>query len=450
MDNKKGPLVILLFLVIIVIVVVAIIFASKLFNKGGTTSGNVEISYIGLWDSADIYEPLIQEYQAAHPKIKITYTEADYFSNNNLTYKSTYQTSAEERLINGTSDIIRVHQTWIPKLQAYLSGAPTDIFSGAEAKEIYYTAISDAIVSANNIVYGAPQIIDGLVLIYNKELFARANITDPKNATKDWDVTLVTAKVLAKKNLNGTLSIGGINMGSVANVRSSPEILLTMLTQSAIPIVSVSNASTGKLTASFATDAGAAAINRYYEFAKLGTWSSTMTNDDVQAFQKGKLAMLIAPSWRVINIKAANSALDIDTLPLPILPGANPSVPQFLASYWIDVVSKKSKHPKESWEFLKWLGEPAQLRKLYAAQKAKRGMGNPYPRKDMASEQASEPYIGPVLEMAPRMKSWPLYDYGIWEETLRKGLLEFEDRGGITTSSLQEIQGEINNLTLKR
>jgi len=449
MNNKKGPLVVLLFLGVIVVVVVIVLLVSKFLGKGTTTTGgNVDLTYLGLWDEAEIYEPLIQEYQQSHSNVKITYTKANFINQNNLTYKGVYQTSAEERISNGSVDIIRVHQTWVSKLLPQLSGAPTDILTSAQVKERYYTPIYQAITSSTGAVYGSPQIIDGLVLIYNVDHFSKAGISDPRTATKDWDVTLATAKKLTKKNLSGTISVAGINMGSMANVRSSPEILLTMLTQAAVPIVSI-NSSTGKITANFASNEGAAAINRYYEFSKVGAWSSRM-EDDLQAFANGRVAMLIAPSWRVINIKDMNPTLKFDTLPLPVLPGANPEVPQYLASFWVDVVSKKSKHPREAWEFLQWLAAPEQLRKIYAAQKAKRGIGNPYPLISMADEQKNEPYIYPVIEMAPKMKSWPLYDYGVWEETLRKGLLEFEDRGGISTSSLQKIQADINELTLKR
>lgn len=446
--NKKGPLIALLFVGIVFIVFIIVFLVTKLFsNQSGNTSGNVELNYLGLWDDPKVYEELITEYQTAHPNIKIAYTKAQFINQNNFTYKGVYQTNAEERIVGGNVDIVRVHQTWIPKLLPQLYAAPTEVMTGTQAKDLYYPAVYEAITTSNNLVYGAPQIVDGLVLIYNKEIFRNANL-DPRVSTKDWDVTLQTAKKLSKKNANGTIAIAGINLGSVSNVRSSPEILLTMLTQSAVPVVSVDSA-TGKIQAAFGTTEGAAAINRYYEFAKEGAWSSRM-EDDVQAFANGRLAMLIAPSWRLIDIVGMNSALQFDTLPLPVLPGANPDVPQYLSSFWIDVVSKKSKNPKEAWAFLKWLGEPEQMRRIYKKQTELRLIGNPYPRKDMATEQTSAPYISAILEMAPKMKSWPLYDYGIWEETFRKGLLEFEDRGGITQADLKKIQDQINNLTLKR
>lgn len=445
MNNNKGPLVglLLVFIIVIVGIIVYLIVSRVFTGTTNTTSGVAEINYLGLWDDAEIYKPLIAEYEAAHKNVKINYTKVNFNNLQQLSYKGAYQTNVEERLTAGTVDIVRVHQSWVSRLQTQLEPAPADILTGAQAKSLYYPAITDAVVTSTDKVYGAPQIIDGLVLFYNKELLDKAKITDPRTATKDWDVTLATAKKLTTKNSNGTIKTAGINLGSVSNIRSSPEILLLMMTQSNIPVVSLTNQ---KLTASFASEQTVAAINRFYEFSRAGAWSSRM-EDDLQAFSQNRLALMIAPSWRAIDLVAMNANLRFGTLPVPVLPGANPGVPQYLASFWIDVVSKKSKNPREAWAFLKWLGEPAQLRRIYKAQTEKRLIGNPYPIKEMAAEQKDAPFIGAVLEMAPNMKSWALYDNGIWEEVLRTDLLDFDDKGGVTTLDLTKVQTRINDLT---
>lgn len=448
MNNNKGPLIVLLFVGVIAIVGVAAFLVTRLL-PGGNTTTTVELNYLGLWDEPVVYEELIKEYEASHPNVKIKYARQTFKNQNALTYKGAYQTDIEDRLKSNTVDIVRVHQAWLPKLASKITAAPSDILSGAKAREIYYPAITESLVTTTNQVVAAPQIIDGMVLFYNVEILKKAGITDPETATKDWDETLKTAQKLTQKNTNGTLKVAGINMGSVANIRSSFEILLTMMTQAAIPVVSVKDAATGTLQASFASEEAAAAVNRYYEFSKLGTWSSRM-EDDLQEFANGRLALMIAPSWRAIDLVAMNKDLQFATIPLPTLPGANSNVPQFIASYWVDVVSKESKSPREAWAFLAWLGEPAQLRRIYAAQLKQRLIGNPYPRIDMAAEQTEAPYIGAVVKMAPRMKSWPLYDYGVWEEVFRKGFLAFEDKGGVTQNDLEEMQVEINKITLKR
>jgi ABC-type glycerol-3-phosphate transport system substrate-binding protein len=444
MNNNKGPLIAILFVGIIAIVAFAVFLATKLLpGSGTTTTGVAEINYLGVWDESSIYEPLIKEYEGTHANVKIKYTKVSFNNLQQLTYKGAYQTAVEERLANGTVDIVRVHQSWIPRLQAQLEPAPSAVMTGEQAKQLYYPAITDAVVTTSGKVYGSPQIIDGLVLFYNKEILATAQITDPRTATKDWDIMLDTAKKVTVKNANGTIKTAGINLGSVSNVKNAPEILLLMMTQSNIPVVSVNN---NQLSATFATDATAAAINRFYEFSRAGAWSSRM-EDDLLAFSQGRLAFMIAPSWRAIDIVSMNANLRFDALPLPVLPGANPGVAQYLASFWIDTVSKKSKYTQQSWEFLKWLSEPAQMRRIYKAQTEKRLIGNPYPRIDMAGEQKDAPFIGAIIEMAPSMKSWALYDNGVWEEVLKNELLTFDDKGDVDTATLVKIQTKINDLT---
>lgn len=448
--NNKGPLIIILFIGVVAIVGLAAFLASKYLpgNGGGTTTGTIEINYMGLWDVPEIYAPLIAEYEGTHPNVKIKYTRSNFGNTDNLTYKGVYQTNAEERFGNGTQDIIRVHQSWVPRLVAsgLLSPAPDDMMTAAQAKDLYYDAVYTSIAYGDGKVYASPQIIDGLVLIYNKELFANAGITDPRAATKDWDATLQTAKKITQLNDNKTIKIAGINMGSVGNVTSSPEIFIAMLTQSDIPVVGKSN---NQLTASFANDKVVAAINRYYEFSRLQTWSPRLSKD-FDAFVNGKLAMMIAPSWKVNDIVQYNSNLRFDTLPIPTLPGANVGVPQYYASFWVDAVSKKSKHPKESWEFLNWLSQPEQMRRIYKAQTERRLIGNPYPRKDMATEQKDAPYIAAIIEMAPTMKSWPLYDIGVWESVIRTNFIQFDDQGIIGIDELNKVQNQINQLTFQK
>jgi len=447
--NKKGPVIAILFIAIIGIVGLAAFLATKYFGKGtnGTTGGVVEINYKGLWDNPEIYEPLIKEYEESHPNIKINYTRTSFINLDSFTYKGSHQADVEERLKEGTVDIIRIHQTWIPKYIRYIAPAPKDVITGAEAKKIYYPAIAEGIITKDQVL-ASPQTIDGLVLFYNKELFAKSGIIDPVAATKDWDVTLVTAKKLTQIDANGTtLRISGINMGSVSNIQSSPEILLTMLTQAGIEIVTPGK-TLGTHKATFATSEGAAALSRYFEFSKEKVWS-TRTKSDLELFASGKLAMYIAPSWRALDIVGMNSNLRFESLTLPVLPGANPNVPQYITSYWVDIVSRNSKHTKESWEFLNWLSQPEQLRKINQAQRDVRLIGNPYPRMDMAEDQKGAPYIGAIIDMAPNMKSWPLYDYGVWEETFRKELLEYEDQGGIAQTNLEKVEDEINKRTLK-
>jgi len=440
--NKK-----VIIAVLIVLIVAFIGIGALLMLRGqSTTTGNTNTTlvYWGLWDDPSVYKDLFSEYEAANPKIKIDYIQKTLSRdlNNNLSYKGIYQTTVDERLKSGGVDIIRVHNSWIPRILSYLSPAPKTLFSEQTAKENYYPAIYESIASSNGNVYSAPQSIDGLVLFYNKTLFAQANIATPP---QNWDEVLTIAKALTKKN--GTnITQAGINLGASTNSLHAFEIALLMMTQSDVAVVSPES---NKLKASFATNEAVAAINSYFAYSKTHeVWTNRLAND-FTLFSEGKLAMMIAPSWRANELFIANSALDFDVAPVPVLPGANRDTPQYLASYWTDIVPKSSKNATEAWKLLAWLSEPEQLRKINAAQSKVRLFGGAYPLTSMKSELANTPFTKTILEMAPNMKAWPLYDYGSWELLFKNKLSEWEIKGSISLTELTSVQDELNSTVFK-
>jgi ABC-type glycerol-3-phosphate transport system substrate-binding protein len=447
---NRNILIAVLVIIVIIAILLGIVF---LMPKGGSSGQKVVINYWGLWDTPEIYEELFKEYETNNPNIDVVYAQRRFGNDQNNSYKGEYQKSVDERLGNGEVDIVRVHQSWVPRLIPQLSAAPQSSFNDKDIKANYYPAISDAITTNRGEVYGAPMIIDGLVLFYNKDLFAKAGIQAPPT---NWDDAVEVSKKLTITT-NGEIQQAGINLGTASNSRHAFEIVLMMMTQANVDVVGLNAA--GKVNATFNTNTqlnpqnsqkAADAVNMYFDFArKHKVWSSRLP-DDLQLFNEGRLAMMIAPSWRANDIREANSKLNFEVAAVPVLPGANRDTPQYLASYWVDVVSKKSKNPSESWKLLAWLSEPAQLKRIYENQAKKRAFGAPYPRTEMASELANTPISKVVLEMAPKMKSWPLYDYGNWEVIFNSELSKLEiSTGAVNAGSLQSMQDQLNQLIFK-
>ncbi len=132
------------------------------------------------------------------------------------------------------------------------------------------------------------------------------------------------------------------------------------------------------------------------------------------------------------------------------MPGANRDTPQYLASYWVDVVSKKSRNPAEAWKLLAWLSQPAQMKRIYQKQASLRAFGSPYPRTEMASELTNTPISKVILQMAPGMKSWPLYDYGNWEVIFNSELAKLEtSTAAVNAGNLESAQSQLNQLIFK-
>jgi ABC-type glycerol-3-phosphate transport system substrate-binding protein len=438
--NKK--LLAIVAIIVVIIIVLLLVFLQVQNGSRKPTNGTVTINFWGLWDEAQVYEPLFKEYESKNPNVKIVYTQKRFGNTDNYSYKGQYQTTVDERLKDGTVDIVRVHQSWIPRIIGNLAPAPQSLFNERSVKANYYPAISEIITTTKGEVYGAPSTIDGLVLIYNKDIFAREGITSPPT---NWDEVIAISKKITKTQ-NGQITQAGINLGAGSNTLHPFEIVLLMMTQSDVNIASIPSGSQ-TVKATFATTEAAAAVNSYLDYSKKHAVWSTRLNNDLQTFAEGKLGMIIVPSWRAIEITNLNSKLSFDIAPVPVFPGANADTPQYVASYWIDVVPKKSPNSTEAWKLLSWLSEPEQLRKVYNEQKKVRLLGNVYPRVDMANELSDTPYAKVIVQMAPRMKSWPLYDYGIWEEEFKKFLISNEAAGKtVNTGDLERLQSSLNSL----
>ena len=401
----------------------------------------VTLTYWGLWDSKEIMDPLIQEYQQLHPNIKINYIQQDFaHRSEDYAYIGNYYAAVTERLSQtGGVDIMRVHHSWLPNIARFLTAAPAGLFDIQDIQNNYYKPALQAMLWGENVV-SVPLQIDSVVMFYNPTLLEQAQVQTPP---KDWEQVLQYAPKLTQKD-GDRITTAGIAIGTGSNVFHAPEILLMLFTQSDVPILDPQ-------TRRFAltTEEAAAALKYYVNFHEQGVWSYKLPMD-LSMFVNCRLAILFAPSWRAINFRASNPELDFAVAPPPVLPGARPDVDQYIANFYVEVVPKNSPNAKEAWEFLKWLSEPEQLQKLYANQRSVRGLDWPSPRKDVGESQDSyNPLAAIVHQMAPKTRTWFIYDWGLWEQVIRKLLitLESDPQAGkrITPSTLAPVEEELNN-----
>lgn len=406
------------------------------------TQGPVTLVYWGLWEPAEVMEPLIKEYESSHPGIKINYVQKRFGNKDSLSYVGTYQDEVADRLVKtGGVDIVRIHYSWVAKYIKYLAPAPSKLLNANYMQEKFYPACYQAVVASDGNVYAMPLYIDGLVLFYNKQLLNKAGYNSPPET---WEDLLGYAKTLTKKDSNGNIVQAGIAMGTASNVLHAPEIILLMLSQSGVNIVDL-NARSFNLTGENAVSA----LDFYLNFAREGVWDYRLPSD-LNMFAQGKLAMMIAPSWRAHDIGAMNSKLEYGIAPVPVLAGIDPSVPKYVANFWVEAVPRNSKHKKEAWEFLYWLSQPEQLRKLYDLESKLRAFGEPYSLKSMASELKGAPYVSAVIEMAPYMKSWPLVDYGVWEEQFKTQIASLEGSKLNAATILSSVNTNLNKLIFNK
>lgn len=373
-----------------------VIFFISRFLSGGKPSASTTLNYWGLWETEEVMKPLFEEFQKKHPSVAVVYE-----MQSPIEFRERLQAAIER---GEGPDIFRFHNTWLPMLKDNLAAVPSDVFDSKELKDTYPPVVSYDAVS-NNKFYGIPLMLDGLVLYYNKKMFADINATPPVNWVDFEDL----AKALKEKDGFGTITRGGAAIGTAENVEHFSDILGLLLYQSGVDF------------SNLASTQAETALSYYTSFAlpPENVWDSKQDNSIV-AFAGEKVAMIFGPSWEFFNIKALNPNLEFDMAPVPQIKGGD-SVGW--ATYWMEGVSVKSEHQKEAFELLQFLSSKESLEKIYQnAVASGRTFGPLYPRMDMVSANAQTPFASAVYAQVPSMRSWYLssrtFDNGINDKTI--------------------------------
>jgi len=357
---------------------------------------NITLKYWGLWESENIFSQIIKDYQTQNPHITIQYTRQSH---------KDYRERLQSALAKGDGpDIFRWHNTWLPMLKNDLSPVPETIYSSNDFATIFYPIVKkDAFFTDS--YYGIPLEFDALALYVNEDIFA----TDSSlKIPTTWDNLRQTAYKLKQTDASGkNLVRGGIALGTTANVDHFSDILGLMILQN--------GGDPGKPDDSAVTSA----IKFYTLFASQDkSWNDNLPNS-THAFATEKVAMMIAPSWRALEVKNLNPQLNFKLYQAPQLSGTNIS----WATYWIEGVSKKSTSQLAAWEFLKYLSSKEVLTKMYSLASQNRLFGEPYSRQDMASTLNQDPFVGPILSQALSAQSWPMvswtFDNGLNDKIIK-------------------------------
>ncbi len=275
---------------------------------GSGGSGEAAITYWGLWEDSPIIQGVITDFQTANPNIKIKYVKQS---------QRQYRERLQAAIARGDGpDVFQFHNTWVPMLRNELSAAPKTFMTVAEFGTTFYPVASSDLVGGQAI-YGVPLNFEGLGLYYNEDLFTSAGVTPPTT----WPELLKIVPNLTVKT-DTLIQQSAIALGTTGNVENFSDIVGLMMMQNGARLVSP----TGKE----AEDT----LMFYRKFSNpsdpVYTWNETMDNS-IYAFAMGKVAMILAPSWRVFDVKQINPDLKFKIAPVPQLPGNTIN----WASYWV-------------------------------------------------------------------------------------------------------------------
>ncbi len=349
---------------------------------GKISSGKVTIQVWGLWESQNVMNAVIADFEKKYPNIKVEYQQQD---------AKQYRDKLTTRIKNGNGpDIFVYHNTWLPMIADIVSPLPQTVIQPDEFNKIYYPVIQHDLVK-NGAIYGIPMGIDTLSLFINKDMFSPFNPTGPQ-VPATWEDFDKVSKQLTVKDTNGRIQTAGAALGTYDNITHAPDIISMMLAQLGVDF--------NKLTTS--TQNISDTFNFYTHFAKgdNSVWDPTLDNS-LLAFSRGKLAMYIGYSWDIFAIQALNKDINFKIYPIPSLPGSNATI----ASYWVQGVSMQSQHQKEAFTFMNYMTQKDTSQLIYAEESKVRLFGEPYARVDLANTLKGNDLVYPFVQQASSAKS---------------------------------------------
>ncbi len=378
-----------------IIIFAAIVFvfgivtlAFRFFNPGAELipGQKTTLEYWGLFESEQVMMPLIKQYEAENPDVKINYVEKSF--TNLEEYKQTLLARAK----SGTSpDIYRMHATWSPKFSNYLAPAG-GVLSAQSFTDKFYDPARGACVNEVQEVKCIPLMHDGLVLAYNVDMFRDSGVSPN---IQSWEDLRLAAKRLSRyeDETERVLLRAGVGLGSIDNVDNFSDILMIMFYQSGI-----------NRFEEFASEKAQSAFRFYASFVKDDyIWDHAFPNS-INAFASERSAMVFVKTSQMLDILEINPTINMAVLPVPQLPKlGGGTTSDYLASIWVETVSSNSSSNKkvEAWKFLEWLSRPEQQIARFNESSLYKKFGEAYSHKQLRNNLINAPLLGPVVKVAP-------------------------------------------------
>lgn len=358
----------------------------------------ITLTYWRPFSDKSDFDALIAAYKKIKPNVTITYQK--------LTYAE-----YEDKLLTGFSldkgpDMFAIHNDWLPKYKQYVAPMPAKFMSLTQYKNTFADVATKDFVDSSGI-YGIPLSIDTLALYYNKDHFDQANIASPPKTWKEFTDDVLQ---LTKMDSTGSNILrSGAAIGTGENINRSMDILSLLMLQNNTQMTD-----DARTKATFdnplqtqegnTSYPGRDALQFYTDFASASkeayTWNPQM-DYSLDAFAQGNASMMINYSFQAQRVRDIGHDLNFDVAPAPQVEGAIEHDQKVnFANYWGEVVSSKSQHQQEAWEFLQFISSKENLASYLKTTK------EPTSRRDMINDQKNDPDIGVFASQVLTAKSW--------------------------------------------
>ncbi len=388
-----------------------------------TKLGTRTLDLYVVYDDTDAFREQVQAFQSRNPGIAVRVKKFDDLAD--------YETTVINEIAEGEGpDVFMVQNRWIPEHLKKLLPMPADlpqVMTPDVFRQTFFQAAADDLI-VDNQIYGMPMSMDNLAVYYNKAIFRDQLATTDQPGALWEDIKEQSFQLTKRNNSPERFALAGIALGRADNISSAVDIFYTLMLQYGVKwydeagerAIFADSQGTGAVP-----NPGAAALSLYTSFAlpafKHYSWNDTITgfapaDKEVGPFVRGKVAMIIGYPY-LYNAIAQGiqdqqklgqphmDEKDIGIAPLPQLTSSQETPRRdTLASYFPLAVARTSDMPKEAWSLVQYLTTAEALQTYHKV------THRPTSRKDMVTQQQTEPLFGVFAYQAPFAKSVAVFD----------------------------------------
>lgn len=290
-----------------------------------------------LWDQDQIpaMRQIIGQFQRSHPNVRVKL---------HRTLFTVYWTKLQSAAAGGTlADIFWMNGPHFPLYASNGILMPLSSLASRDHLSLgHYPRSLVKLYSFKNQLYALPKDYDTIGLWYNKTLFRAAGLSYP-NSSWTWN----TLQDAARRLTNPSKGVFGI-----AAPATNQEGYYNTIFQNGGYVISPNRKKSG-----YDNPKTIGGLKFWYSFVK-NKWSPsqaqltpTASRDTDTWLEEGKVAMVFGGSW--LALRFATNAYTRDKVDVAILPkGAQRATVIHGLGY---AVNRRTKHPKEAWELLKFL-----------------------------------------------------------------------------------------------
>ncbi|MER7183339.1 ABC transporter substrate-binding protein [Streptomyces hyaluromycini] len=304
----------------------------------GRPGDPVVLTLLSHYASGELKKALqgpVDEWNALHDRVKVR-TKAVEFTDLLTTFM------VRQAAGQGT-DILHPYCLWNGQLvrAGVLRPAPPE---HAEEIGCAYGAAAVGSSSVGGRVYGYPTEMQTYALYYNKRLLRAAGLDGPP---RTWPELEEAAYRTARQDRYGNTLVQGFGLSTFDDSTTVGQTL-ALLNAAGGRFVSADGRSTA-----IDSPAGRAVFDLERRLVDRG--ASAPGVNVYQAFASGQVAMVISAGWWTTNLKAlmGTAYREVGVAPVP-LPEADGRCATLSTGFMLGV-NTASEHPREAWEFLRWL-----------------------------------------------------------------------------------------------